>query len=213
MLQKKYENRLTGSGKRKARKILVWVVSIAVTLVIFTVLIYWDTRESNKAKIKEITKKTAETIVHTPQSEDPGKITQFEISIPKIGVSAVVVPNVDGTKQTVYDEALKNGVAHFVGTALPSSGSNIFIFGHSSSIFGTGKYDKIFAKLNNLVAGDVVAIQFNGQSYNYKVVAKKIISPDDTSALSPTDSEQLTLMTCWPVGTSDKRLIVIADPA
>lgn len=152
---------------------------------------------------------TGKSVVGT---QDPGKIAQFEISIPKIEVAVPVVPNVDGTSEKAYDEALKMGVAHFQGTGLPSAGSNIFIFGHSSSVFGTGKYDKIFAKLNNLAAGDTVTLNFNNKAYNYTVASKKVISATDTSVIAPTDSEQLTLMTCWPVGSDQKRLVVVSYP-
>lgn len=209
MPKQKQANRLT-----KKKKVLIYVLSALLALALLGSFIYWDARESQKANLKVATKKAAETLVNTPKSaaEDPGKIKQFEISIPKIGVTAQVVPNVDGSSKEAYNLALKNGVAHFMGTGLPSAGSNIFIFGHSSSIYGTGKYDKIFAKLNNLTNGDVITLNFNNKAYGYKVVKKKIISAADTSVTAPTDTEQLTLMTCWPVGTNQKRLIVIAKP-
>lgn len=196
------------------RKIIIWAVSITAALVLFGIFLTVEGYLSYKAQRDNTIKKTVDSIINTNSTgdEDPGKISQFELSIPKIGVSVPVIPNVDGGKKSSYDTALTSGVAHFVGTALPNSGSNIFIFGHSSSIMGTGKYDKVFAKLNNLVVGDEITILYNGNTYKYTVSSKNIIQPQDTSVLEPTMKEQLTLMTCWPIGTDQKRLVVIAKP-
>ncbi|MDD3086424.1 MAG: sortase, partial [Patescibacteria group bacterium] len=64
----------------------------------------------------------------------------------------------------------------------------------------------------DLEIDDEIKINFNQQEYKYKVSEKKIIPADDLSVLLPTEREILTLLTCWPVGTADKRLIVIAKP-
>jgi len=39
-----------------------------------------------------------------------------------------------------------------------------------------------------------------------------VIDKTQTSILLPTKTEQLTLMTCWPIGTNVKRLIIKALP-
>lgn len=195
------------------REVIIWAVSITAALIIFGIFLTWDAYLSNEAQKVKTIKEAAEKIINTNTAkEDPGKITQFEIQITKIGVSAPVIPNVDGKSEAMYDEALNYGVAHFKGTALPNSGSNIFIFGHSSSVLGTGKYDKIFAKLGNIISGDEIEIKYNGKTYMYKVIKKEVVTADDTSVIDPTIDEQLTLMTCWPVGTDQKRLIIIANP-
>lgn len=194
------------------RKAVVWISSVSVALVLFGAFTYWEASSSNTSQVKGTINKVAEKLASTPLPDEPGKITQFEISIKKIGVMAPVIPNVDASSKNLYNQALKDGVAHFKGSALPSAGSNIFIFGHSSSVFGAGKYDRIFANLNKLLVGDTVSLFYNGKEYAYKVTEKKIISASNTSSLEPTDNEQLTLMTCWPIGTAQKRLIVIAVP-
>lgn len=178
----------------------------------FVVYFYSHNNQDKKTQPNETTKKNVEKNINNISSEDPGKITQFEISIPKLGITAPVIPNVDGSSKTAYSSALSGGVAHFKGTSLPNSGSNIFIFGHSSSILGTGTYDKIFTKLGDLTSGDEISISYNQKIYKYVFSGKKIITATDTSVLSPTLNEQLTLMTCWPIGTDQKRLIIVADP-
>lgn len=138
------------------------------------------------------------------------QINQFELLIPKINVNVNIVPNVDGQNSNLYKEALKYGVAHYKGTALPASGSNILIFGHSSGIWGSGDYSKIFSQLDELTDNDDIEINFNNVNYKYHIIDKKIVAANDLSITLPTKREQLTLMTCWPINTNRERLVVIA---
>jgi len=140
---------------------------------------------------------------------DP-KIKEFGIKIDKLDVLAPIIKNVDGTNKSIYYKALEKGTAHYKGTALPDEGSNIFIFGHSSSIFGKGNYDKIFSRLGELTKDDKITIFYQDKEYQYLVFEKKVIESTEVSVLSPTKKEQLTLMTCWPIGTNKKRLIIKA---
>lgn len=98
-----------------------------------------------------------------------------------------------------------------VGTAMPGEEKgNIFIYGHSSA-YDNPQYGKIFATLNNLQKGDAVEIYYQDKNYQYEVSGKKVVEEDDLSVLEKTGKEQVTLMTCWPIGTSEKRLVVIAE--
>jgi len=97
-----------------------------------------------------------------------------------------------------------------MGTALPGDGKgNIFLYGHSSAE-EKSKYSKIFAKMDDLQFGDKIEIVYNKEQFQYTVFDKKIIEEDDFSVLKQTEDEQLTLMTCWPIGTVDRRIIVMA---
>lgn len=135
-------------------------------------------------------------------------IKKFGIKIEKIGVLAPVIKDVSGTEKSVYNKALEKGVAHFKGTSLPNEGSNIFIFGHSSKILGKGPYAEIFAELGELEKGDEIIIYYQGKEIKYTVFEKDIVEKNDLSVLEPTKKEQLTLMTCWPIGSAAKRLII-----
>ena len=48
-------------------------------------------------------------------------------------------------------------------------------------------------------------------SYEYTVFDKKIVNPDEAKIYQYSDRHILTLMTCWPAGTSLKRLIIQAQ--
>jgi len=145
------------------------------------------------------------------RESDP-QIQEFGIIISKIRVIAPVIKNVNGKNKTKYNQELQRGVAHYQGTALPGENSNIFLFAHSSPAIGEGPYSEIFSRLNELAKDDEITIYFQNQKFNYLVTEKKVIDKTQTSILLPTKTEQLTLMTCWPIGTNVKRLIIKALP-
>ena len=141
-----------------------------------------------------------------------------KIIIPKIGVEAPVVydePNID---EASYQKALERGVVRLGNSADPGTNGNVVIGGHSSNnIFNAGGFKYVFVNLKQLDVGDVFYLNYNSKRYTYKVtVAKKIITPQETSVLAQTSTPTITLFTCDPPGTNVNRLIVQAtqiDPS
>lgn len=140
--------------------------------------------------------------------------TDFGIIIPKIAANSKIVPNVDPGNYGSYTDALKIGVAHAQGTLFPGQGGNIYLFAHSTDNFwNVGRYNAIFYLLKELERGDEIDIFYNNIRYIYIVEETKIAEPFEISYLTEnSQTEQLTLQTCWPPGTTLKRLIVIAKP-
>lgn len=140
--------------------------------------------------------------------EDP----QYSIIIPKIGANAKIIPNIDAADEKAYLDALNKGVAHTLGTAFPGEGGHIFLFAHSTDYFwNVGTYNAVFYLLYKLERGDEVNIFYKNQRYTYKVIGKEIVDPSQVQYLTrKTDREFLTLQTCWPPGTTLKRLLVFA---
>lgn len=140
--------------------------------------------------------------------EDPN----FSIVIPKIGANAKIIPNVDAANETIYLDALQKGVAHVSGTAFPGERGHIFLFAHSTDYFwNVGTYNAIFYLLYKLEANDEVDLFFKGQRYVYRIIDTKIVDPSEVVYLTrKTNREFLTLQTCWPPGTTLKRLLVFA---
>lgn len=136
----------------------------------------------------------------------------FGIVIPKIGANSRIVENVDPYNSRVYQQALTRGVAHAKGTVLPGNVGNIFLFSHSSvNFYEANRYNSIFYLLSKMEKDDEVYLFYNKQKYRYQVIEKKIVDAKDVSYLKGSGNGQtLTLMTCWPPGTTFKRLIVIA---
>lgn len=179
-------------------------VALVATFVVFAFVLFGGSVNHNRSIAQET--KTTKTGV-------TGVLDEFKIEIEKIGVIAPVIQDVDGANKETYNQALLDGVAHYKGTALPNQGSNIFIFGHSSPLIGaTGNYKEIFKDLGDLEFGDIITITYLGEKIEYTVSEKRIVEKTEMSVLNPTDEEQLTLMACWPIGSNDKRIIVIAEP-
>lgn len=140
--------------------------------------------------------------------EDPN----FSIIIPKIGANSRILPSVDVTNESVYLEALKKGVAHAAGTAYPGEGGHVFLFAHSTDYFwNVGTYNAVFYLLGKLTEGDEIDLFYQGRRNVYKVIGTQIVDPSQVDYLTrKTNKEFLTLQTCWPPGTTLKRLLVFA---
>jgi len=138
--------------------------------------------------------------------------TDFSIQIPKIGVNANVVKNVDPYNSAIYQKALTQGVAHAKGSGLPGFFGNTFIFAHSAnSWYQANQYNAIFYLTNKLEIDDEIIINYEKSEYKYKVTEKKIVKSTEINYLSNNlNTNTLTLMTCWPPGTNLNRLIIIA---
>jgi sortase A len=136
----------------------------------------------------------------------------FSIVIPKIAANAKVLPNIDPTEEKIYLPALQKGVAHAQGTAFPGEGGHIFLFAHSTDYFwNVGAYNAVFYLLYKLEQNDEVNLFYKGQRYVYKVIGKEIVDPKQVEYLTrKSNREFLTLQTCWPPGTTLKRLLVFA---
>lgn len=137
----------------------------------------------------------------------------FGIIIPKIRANSKIIANVDPYNEKEYQVALTKGVAHAKGTAFPGQTGNVFIFSHSSENFYEAlRYNSIFYLLNKMEKGDEIGIYYKKNKIPYKVVEKKIVDANDVSYLKKNSKKHtLTLMTCWPPGTTLKRLLVIAE--
>lgn len=144
------------------------------------------------------------------------KDTQFSILIPKLGASAKVFPNVDPTNEVEDIKILQQGVAHAKGTVFPGMDGNIYLFAHSTDNFwNVGRYNAVFYLLKDLQPGDDITVFFEKTRYNYVVEGSKIVDPSDVSGIvdaQKTGKEELILQTCWPPGTTWKRLLVFAKP-
>lgn len=160
------------------------------------------------------------SIVQTPSPipSTPPIEQQFHISIPSIGVDSNIIANVDANNPKEYEEALKNGIAHAKGTSFPGEDGGItktiFLFSHSTNApWNITQYNAIFYSLKDMKEGDPIEIWFWGKKFTYIVTETKVITADDTEFLNPQlNEEMLVLQTCWPPGTSWKRLVVFAKP-
>lgn len=134
-----------------------------------------------------------------------------EIIIPKIGVTAPLIFT-STTDEARVLVALRDGVVHYYGTALPGENGNAAFFGHSSNDWWEpGNYKFIFVLLEKLAVGDTYEIHYNSKKYVYRVTETKVVEPNDLSVLNQTATPTSTLITCTPPGTSLRRFVVRAE--
>ena len=151
------------------------------------------------------------------------EITPYDnrIVIPKIGKNIPLVdishPNVQGVDELndIFMDELENGVVRYPGSAKPGEDGNTFIFWHSSNFpWMEGKYNDVFALLDKVVFDDEVIVYYGQEKFVYKIRSKNVIRPGDVSVLKSNPeiwASEITLMTCWPIGTTLNRLILTGD--
>jgi LPXTG-site transpeptidase (sortase) family protein len=124
-----------------------------------------------------------------------------QITIPSIGIDLPVdlgeIKN--GVWLISYDHPT------FLNTSSrPGTGGNVVIYGHNKKV--------IFGNLPYLSIGQRIFIKTaSGKIYNYVTYQKDFVGPDRVDLVSSTDTEELTVYTCWGLFDS-QRAVVKARP-
>jgi sortase A len=90
----------------------------------------------------------------------------------------------------------------------PDKDGNTIIVGHRFY----GKNTSTFYNLDKVIAGQKLAVYWEGKEIMYEVREVKIVDATAIEIESPTDEKQLTLYTCHPIWTAKQRLVLIAKP-
>lgn len=138
-----------------------------------------------------------------------------KLIIPKINVD---VP-VDYNAKPDYDSqmaAMTRSVAYFGvagANSRPGQMGNTPMAGHSSNDFtDTGAVKFVFARLDQLQKGDIFYLNYEGTRYTYNVSDIMVVKPNEVSKLQlGYDKPYATLITCTPLGTAEKRLLVVGE--
>ena len=141
-------------------------------------------------------------------------IPRIQKNVPVITISteALINKQWDKLEQEIQD-ALQDGVVHYPGTAFPDEKGNVVITGHSSYfVWDSGRFKDVFALLHQVQIGDRVYIFYKQKKYIYEVYDIQVVLPTQVEVLTQQGENKLTLITCTPVGTNLKRLVVAAKP-
>ena len=89
---------------------------------------------------------------------------------------------------------------------------NVYLAGHRLGWPDTGSH-LIFYRLDELDRGDRITLRGReGETYDYRVIDSFDVEPDDRWVTGRVrDRDLLTLQTCTPIPTFEKRLIVRAE--
>lgn len=193
---------------------------------------YWNVYRGVKSPLENL---VAEKQVEPEKLFVPGEVSKSETRIPQLNLEIyppdmrIIIPRINQNVPVVsvrndnlidrkwenleadIQKALQNGVIHYPGTALPGDNGNVVITGHSSYYaWDAGRFKDVFSLLHDTRIKDRVVIFFNQRKFIYEIIEKKVVFPKDVDVLLPSKSEQLTLITCTPIGTNLKRLVVTA---
>ena len=100
--------------------------------------------------------------------------------------------------------ALEGGLTWVAGTSLPGSSGNVAIAGHR---------DSFFRKLEKISEGTIIEVETEREVVVFEVSVTRVVDALDVSPLDPSDSDILTLITCYPFyfkGFAPDRYIVQA---
>lgn len=123
------------------------------------------------------------------------------ISIPNILIEGRIF---QGTDAYTMDK----GFWHFPSSTYPGHKGNFVVIGHRFMNIPPAK--DTFYNLDKVNIGDEVKVKHNEGEYTYIVTETKIVEANDVSVVKESDDYRLTLITCTPLWTSEKRLVVIA---
>lgn len=165
---------------------------------------------SIKKMIKEQNKNNINLDIEITPYENRVIIPQIGENIPLLDVKNREIKN-ETELNDIFMEELERWIVRYPGTAKPWEKGTSFIFGHSSNFpWVKWDYNEVFALLNNVELNDEIIVYYDQEKYIYKITGKKIVTPWDVSVLKGDENKsEIILMTCWPIGTTLNRLIVI----
>ncbi len=201
------------------KSLLFALTGLAVFIVVFVVLnfqsfylrmVEWEKEDAQQNTVQKPNRqrKTELPAGQNAEQARPKYNKQNSVVIGKINIDAPLVFS-SGTTQKELNQALNQGVVVYPGSVLPGQNGNLFLTGHSSTYpWNKTQYGQVFTLLDKLEPGDVIIIYYNQYKYEYQVTKKYVTSPDKVSVGGPSQAKTITLMTCWPIGTTWKRLMV-----
>lgn len=177
-----------------------------VSLTGYSIFQIWDSNQAQKDALVQ-----AEELISTPTAQErtDGEkeivIPTYEkgetigvLEVPKLGKS---MPIIEGTDE----EELRQGVGHYLGTALPTQNDQIVLSGHR---------DTLFKRFDELEIGDTFVVKLEYGEFTYEIVDTKIVDADDRTIIKSTaPNEELVVTTCYPfgyIGSAPDRFIFYA---
>lgn len=135
-----------------------------------------------------------------------------ELLLPQDDLNAFAILNIEKINLNIpvlkdaTNQNLKISVATIEPSINPGEIGNLSIAGHNSYDYGHN-----FNRLEELEVEDTVILKTAINSYQYKIYEKFYVTPNEISVLDTNGvDKELTLITCYPRETGEKRLIIKA---
>ncbi|MEK7545191.1 MAG: sortase [Patescibacteria group bacterium] len=139
-------------------------------------------------------------------------IPRINKNVPIVAVSSqnLIKRDWEGLEKDMQ-KSLQHGIIHYPGTAFPGNPGNVVLTGHSSYFpWDQGRFKDVFALLHDVQLEDKIVLFSGGKKYLYTAKSIYEVKPADLKVLQQTPDNRLTLITCTPLGTNLRRLVVEA---
>ncbi|MEO5953242.1 MAG: sortase [Chloroflexia bacterium] len=142
-------------------------------------------------------------------------IPSVKIDTKIVPITWAMLPGKNGAAAQSEWQVADNAVGHHQGTANPGQTGNVVLSGH------VDYRGEVFRDLKDVKKGDTVTVDTADGQYVYIVTDLVLVKEEGVSDaqkranaayMNRTPDQTLTMITCWPYGIDDHRLIVIAKP-
>jgi len=194
-----------------------------------------DTAEKNDVEIQGLLKnyqKTADANTLAPSTEEilQSHLMDYNFSfntvppvnrllVPSLGLDVPIVvtenKNAEDFTKADFEDELDQWIVKYPTTPAPGEEWNTLLFGHTSyEVWKQNPYGTIFKDLPKLKDSTLIQVLREWHLYEYKVVDLFIVTAKQVPAQYMTyqnvGGSYITLMWCYPLGTDNKRIMVVA---
>ena len=148
----------------------------------------------NESEIPEHLKPIVQSLAELPLPTQ-GPRQAIRIQIPSLNIDAPVVQG-DGWEQ------LKKGVGQHFSSSNPGEDGNVILSAHNDI------YGEIFRDLDKLESGDIIRVFTSQSTYEYTVYQTQVVDPTFIEVLNQTRNPIITLISCYPYGVNNQRIII-----
>jgi sortase A len=147
-------------------------------------------------------------VIDEPRHFAPDPNAALTLTVPSLGVYGAPVLDSDAPW------ALASGVVHVPETSMPwdeGAQRNVYLAAHRLGLPDAASR-LLFYNLDDLGSGDEVILKGQGETYRYRVSETFEVGPAASWVMGQVRGrDMVTLQTCTPIPTFEKRLIVRAD--
>ena len=140
-------------------------------------------------------------------------IPSINLDVPLVESSVAIYKDFT---ETSFDSDLENWVVKYPTTPNPWEWWNAFFFWHTSQEYWKkNPYWTVFRNIPQLKENDKIQIVREWTLYEYKVLKTVIVKPKDVNdtyvSFWEEWKEYITLMWCYPIWRTDKRMMIFAE--
>ena len=187
-------------NKKITKLIIIILELLAISLVIYVVALPFYPNFKYKITLKndKVSDSKNIEIVKERTVEYKNRFPDSEYSV---SPNRVIVESNDA------NYGLSKGSWRVPNSSTPDKGGNTVITGHRFKYLPPNNLT--FYHFDKLEEGDIFSIIWEKKYYYYRIKEVKIVSKTELSILEPTKEPIVTLFTCHPIYSTEKRLVII----